>query len=490
MNFWQQWSLRARLSLSFVVLFLIIGVSYVSLILWSSDRYYQEITQNLNRSLAMYIVDRAPLIENGVVNEAMMQELAELVMVVNPIVEVYLLDPAGNILSQGALGEGVVNSRIPLEPILEWMAVPEKGPVFGADPRHPGQEKVFSAFPVGTAENPEGFLYVVLGGERFSTLSDTLQSSFSLQLAAGAIVALLVFGAAVGFFLFSSLTRPLRKLQAEMQAFAADHKLRLPDQDPQGNNEIAALSHYFNQLQARIEAQMKSLEETDQLRRELISNVSHDLRTPLASMQGYLELLKIRGEQLPTQERASYLDIAFRHCQRLGRLVGELFELSKLDAGRTQPVFELFSMAELLQDVVQKFELKAQEKQIALSLPEISDAYRVRGVISLMERVLENLLENALRYTPSGGQVELGLRRSGGQVSVYVADTGIGVAQAEIPHLFDRYYRAAKPEGAQQEGTGLGLAIVKRILELHGSMIQVKSTPGVGSNFAFALPAA
>ncbi|AFU98475.1 sensor histidine kinase [Simiduia agarivorans] len=490
MTFWRQWSLRARLSLSFVVLFFLIGVSYVSLILWSSDRYYQEITQNLNRSLAMYIVDRAPLIEDGVVNETTMQELAELVMVVNPIVEVYLLDPAGNILSQGVPADAVKVPQLPLAPIVEWLAAPEQGPVFGADPRHPGQQKVFSAFPVGNADNPEGFLYVVLGGERFSTLSDTLQSSFSLQLAAGAIAAVLVFGATVGFFLFSSLTRPLRKLRAEMQAFATGHQLGLPDHDPRGNDEIAALSHYFSQLQARIEAQMKSLEETDQLRRELISNVSHDLRTPLASMQGYLELLKIRGEQLPAEERSNYVDIAFRHCQRLGRLVSELFELSKLDAGRTQPVLELFSMAELLQDVAQKFELKAQEKHIALSLPAMAGAYVVRGDIGLMERVLENLLENALRYTPAGGRVQLGLQQVRGQVSVNVADTGIGVSQTEIPHLFDRYYRAAKPEGVQQEGTGLGLAIVKRILELHGSMIQVKSTPGVGSDFAFALPAA
>ena len=490
---WRAWSLRTRLSVSFIVLFCLIGLSYVSLIFWSSNRYYNEVTQKLNRSLAMYIVNRAPLIEQGVVNEAAMQELAGLVMVVNPIVEVYLLDADGRIVSQGVPAESIKRHQVALPPLQRWLAEPEASAVLGTDPRTDGGEKIFSVFPVGAVAAPEGYLYVILGGERYSTLSDSLKGSYSLQLAAGAIFALLSFGVAVGFLIFSSLTKPLRQLSLAMHRFARAQQLVPAAKENAlslGRDEIAHMSQAFNAMQRRIEAQMHSLEETDRLRRELISNVSHDLRTPLASMQGYLEVLSLPSQKLTEAERSRYLSTAFKHCQRLGRLISELFELSKLDAGRITPKLERFSLAELLQDVMQKFELKAKDRHIDLVFQVDGGLFQVDADIALIERVLENLVENALRYTPSGGKVTLGLKSGVANIHVSVADTGIGVSQDELPKLFDRYYRGTRPNVESEQGTGLGLAIVKRILDLHGCSIQVTSRLGQGSCFAFMLQAA
>ncbi|UTA46906.1 HAMP domain-containing histidine kinase [Simiduia sp. 21SJ11W-1] len=487
---WANWSLRTRLSVSFILLFCIIGVSYVSLIFWSSERHYQEITQRINRSLAMYIVDRAPLIANGQVNHAAMAELSGLVMVVNPIVEVYLLNSAGDILAQGIPAEDVVRHQVDLAPIKRWLAEPEQTPVLGTDPRAASGRKVFSAFPVGNAANPEGFLYVILGGEQVSTLSDSLKASYSLQLAAGAIAALLVFGLAVGMLLFSFLTRPLRELSQAMQRFARQQQL-LPEAQPAHSpNEIIAMSQTFDAMAARIIAQMQSLEETDRLRRELISNVSHDLRTPLASMQGYLEVLTVKDSRLSGEDRARYLATAHKHCQRLGQLISELFELSKLDAGRVEPNLEQFSLAELLQDVMHKFELNAREKNITLAFHTEGEVHPVLADIALIERVLENLVENALRYTPEGGKVILCAASAPEGVKVSVEDTGIGVRADDLPHLFDRYYRSQAAAIHSEQGTGLGLAIVKRILDLHGCSIAVDSAPGRGSCFRFSLAAA
>lgn len=487
---WKNWSLRSRLSISFVLLFCAIGVSYVSLILWSSDRHYQEITQRINRSLAMYIVDRAPLIEQGQVNHKVMAELSALVMVVNPIVEVYLLNPQGVILAQGIPADDVRRRQVNVAPIKRWLAQPEQTPVLGTDPRSTSGSKVFSAFPVGDASKPEGFLYVILGGANFSTLSDSLKGSYSLQWAAGAIAALLVFGVVAGMLLFSLLTRPLRRLSRDMHAFAQQQQL-LPAAEPHRSaNEITAISETFTAMQARIIAQMQSLEETDRLRRELISNVSHDLRTPLASMQGYLEVLTVKDDNLSAEDRTRYIATAHRHCQRLGRLISELFELSKLDAGRIEPNLEQFSLAELLQDVMQKFELSAQAQNIQLTFKAEGLVHPVQADIALIERVLENLVENALRYTPQGGTVNLQIASAAGGVNVSVEDTGIGVHEAELPHLFDRYYRSQSAAVHSEQGTGLGLAIVKRILDLHGCSIEVDSTPGQGSCFRFSLAAA
>lgn len=487
---WQQWSLRTRLSLSFLLLFSVIGLSYVSLILWSSDRHYQEITQRINRSLAMYIVDRAPLITQGQVNYEAMTELSNLVMVVNPIVEVYLLNAQGQIVAQGIPADDVLRTQVDLAPIQRWLAQPEQTPVLGTDPRANAGAKVFSAFPVGTADNPEGYLYVILGGANVSTLSDSLKGSYSLQLAAGAILALLIFGLVAGVLLFSLLTRPLRNLSAAMQQFARQQQLLTSADIRQNPNEIVAMTETFSAMQARIIAQMQSLEETDRLRRELISNVSHDLRTPLASMQGYLEVLTVKGERLSPGERNGYLATAYKHCQRLGRLVSELFELSKLDAGRIEPTLEQFSLAELLQDVMQKFELKAKAQAVTLSFESQGLAHPVHADIALIERVLENLLDNALRYTPEGGRVNLLIASAPEGVNVSVQDTGIGVCAEELPHLFERYYRSQSAARHSEQGTGLGLAIVKRILDLHGCSIAVESEPGRGSCFRFSLAAA
>jgi signal transduction histidine kinase len=253
------------------------------------------------------------------------------------------------------------------------------------------------------------------------------------------------------------------------------------------SDEIAYLSSAFAAMRNRIHEQMKKLEETDRLRRELISNVSHDLRTPLSSMQGYLEMLT--RTSITEEDRQNFMGIALKHCRRLTQLVKELFELSKLDAGREAPELENFSLAELLQDVVQKYSLLAQQKNISLKAPYNDQLYLVNADIALIERVLENLIDNALRYTPENGHVEITLTQKTHCVEVGVQDTGIGLAAEDIPHIFERYYRAQKSTEYHQQSTGLGLAIVKRILELHGSVIRVQSKPHEGTRFEFPLPA-
>ena len=235
----------------------------------------------------------------------------------------------------------------------------------------------------------------------------------------------------------------------------------------------------------RILQQMTTLKHTDTLRRELVANVSHDLRTPLASLHGYLETLLIKEGTLSAEEQRSFLDIALRQSERLRRLVGELFELATLDSHETQVHCEMFSLAELVQDVAQKFQLIAKQKQVELHTQFHADLPFVWGDIGLIERVLENLIENALRYTPSGGTVTLALSQQEHQVLVRITDTGCGIPEQDLPYIFDRFYRVGRHQ--RSEGAGLGLAITKRILELHGSWVEVDSSVKVGTTIAFCL---
>lgn len=228
--------------------------------------------------------------------------------------------------------------------------------------------------------------------------------------------------------------------------------------------------------------------ENTYLRRDLIANVSHDLRTPLVSMRGYLEVLALRGDTLDAEQRRQYLGIAVRQSEHLATLIEELFELAKLDFKGLQLNRERFAFGELAGDVAQKFGLVAQQRSITVAVVAAPTLPFADADISLIERVLDNLIGNALQHTPDGGRVELGVSADATALHVHVVDTGCGIAPAELPFVFDRFWRGSA--GPRSGGAGLGLAITKRIVELHGGTIRAESDGRSGSCFRFDLPLA
>jgi signal transduction histidine kinase len=239
----------------------------------------------------------------------------------------------------------------------------------------------------------------------------------------------------------------------------------------------------------RIHDSNEELRQLHRVKDQFLANVSHDLRTPLASLQGYLDTLLLKEGQLTPEEQRRFIEIASKHSERLGKLVEELFELAKLDAQVTPIKVESFSMAELVQDVVQKFQLRAQQNGVALEAGVRPDLPLVRGDIALMERVLENLIDNAIRHTPAGGSVTVSLVPENGRFAVRVADTGRGISEEHLPHIFDRFYRVSD-SATRGGGAGLGLAIAKRILELHGTTLSAESAVDRGTTFTFELAVA
>ena len=202
-------------------------------------------------------------------------------------------------------------------------------------------------------------------------------------------------------------------------------------------------------------------------------------------MQGYLETLLIKDGQLTAEQRRRYVTIAHRHTHRLNRMVSNLFELAKLDSGALRPALEPFPIAELLHDVMQEFELVARDRGVRLvldGLEQFSNVFVVAD-ISLIERVVGNLISNALRHTARGGEVALTVTPGDGVVGIEVRDTGCGIAPELLPTIFERYATTSNDTGS----TGLGLAIVKKILELHERDIDVRTSPELGTSFSFEL---
>jgi signal transduction histidine kinase len=363
-------------------------------------------------------------------------------------------------------------------------------PIRGDDPRSRSLQKVFSAAEVRSGDTLEGYLYVVLGGQTYEALVSDIGASYSGKISFYVAIAIVLLTGAVGLLVFSMLTQRLKRLSAEMRSVGESGFEVEPEFEHSVSNgdEIDQLARAFVTMSAQIKSQIEQLTENDRLRRELVSNISHDLRTPLSAMQGYLETLIIKGPSLSAEERSRYLDIARRHSIRLGVLIGDLFELSKLDSTTAMPNLEAFSLPELVQDVAQEFQLEAEGKGIEMAIDLNTNSAFTVGDIGLIQRVLENLVRNAIRFTPDGGTVTLSIAERPQSITVAVTDTGAGISDRDIPRIFDRFYRAVQGEEAQSDSSGLGLAIVKRILDLHNSRITVESEINFGTKFEFDLP--
>lgn len=478
-------------------LFCLIGTVAILLTLYTTRLYFQEVNQKLNKTLAERMVSEQVLIQEGQVNEEALRQLFHQLMVINPSIELYLLDAQGTILTFSAPPGKVKRERVALEPLERFLSADEDFPILGDDPRDLMRKKVFSVFPVDTlGGSREGYLYIILGGEEFDSVTQMLVESYILRLSVWTVAAILVLTLLAGLLCLKLLMRKLKSLASTMETFKRDEfpgqsaltmgARRQADGRRQGD-DIDELETTFTQMADLIRQQVQQLKESDQLRRELVVNVSHDLRTPLTSLQGYLETLLMKDGALSLHERQQYVEIAVVQSTKLGQLIAELFEFAKLDSQEVKPRLEAFSMGELVQDVGHKFRVIAEAKRVTLQVKQGDDLPFVLADIGLIERVLDNLIENALRHTPPGGLVTIILSLKGENIMVQVMDTGSGIPPDDLPHIFDRYYRGRRSEQDTETGAGLGLAISKRILELHGSAIHVESVVNRGTMVAFSL---
>jgi two-component system, OmpR family, phosphate regulon sensor histidine kinase PhoR len=226
---------------------------------------------------------------------------------------------------------------------------------------------------------------------------------------------------------------------------------------------------------------------TEKMRRDFVANVSHELRTPLSAITGYSETL-LDGALEEGENAEEFVSIIHRHAERLSRLVQDLLDLSKLESDQP-PEFETIRFAELIQKVVTMNQHSISEKNLTCDIDIEAGLPNVYGHENSIEQVLNNYLENAIKYTNANGKVSLHafVNAKTNMVQVDVSDTGIGIEPKHIPRLFERFYRVDKARSREIGGTGLGLSIVKHIIELHGGQVWVESIHGVGSTFSFSL---
>ena len=435
-----------------------------------------------------------------------------------PDTQLYLLDTQGIVLACSGTPTPP-GFKVALAPVLRAATQKDAAFVMGDDPERMDANAVIAVQPVRRslirATDPvAGYLYLVLHTQQLPEGRwDALRSSFARP-AMGLIVAVVAFTTLIAALLIASVTRPLQRLTTAVSALsergleeglAGPARPLLPGAS---NDEFGRLTAAFEMMLATLRKQWGELRRLDHFRREGVSNLSHDLRSPLTATVACLETLDGRWAAAAPHadparlEDRRLVEIALRNTRNAARLVQSLGDLAKLDEPEFKLRTEIVDAAELLDDIGMRFAERAHQQRVALTVVHAAEteaqdeASQPTGAfaaldIELFERAVANLLDNALKFCPAGAHVTLAATAHEGRVLVSVADTGPGIAEADLPHLFDRFYqsRQSVAPATGEGGKGLGLAIVKRIAELHGGSVAVTSTLGQGTNVVLSLPA-
>ncbi|MBE0391240.1 ATP-binding protein [Flavobacterium sp. PL002] len=478
-------SLFWKISLVFFLLLAIVGMAHVYISYNSSREYLEEVNQRINHDTAKNIIENSTPFYNGKVIKPALNEMFHHVMAINPNLEVYLVDPKGKIIAWFPPEKKIILESINVLPIKAFIADKKKSLIRGDDPLNPGTQKVFSAHPLTMNNMLYAYIYVVLNGEKKQAESDTLFTSYLWQISYRTMGITLFFTFLIGLLIIRTITKNYSKILNVMQRFReGDLHARINLDSLSSEKQLAEM---FNEMADILTTNIDKLKEVENLRRELIANVSHDLRTPIAIIRGYLETLQIKEKTITDEERKRYIDMVSQSSVKLEKLVHELFELSKLEANQIRPNKEAFIISELVNDISSKYHLIAHNKKITIDTFLSKELAPVFADISLIERVIQNLLDNAIKFTPENGYISITTEKClNNTVKITITDNGIGIPEKDRERIFARYYRANNYTDLKNS-TGLGLAIAKKILDLHDSSLELISSENTGSSFIFKL---
>jgi signal transduction histidine kinase len=378
-------------------------------------------------------------------------------------------------------GRVVANRREPLADNLRRSA----GAVLGGDRFARGQEPPFERRVVVMAPIQVGGALrgmVVLPPRPVgSPLVRDVSRLLSIPGTALLVVATVIATA----FIFAPARRRLKALErATDRLGAGDLSARAPET---GGDEIAHVAGAFNRMAVELTARDEALRTVDRLRRQMLADVSHELKTPLTAMCGYIETLQMSNVELDAPARERYLQTLERETRRLDRIVQDLVDLARLESGVGSLDVRVFTLDRLFSHVVQRHDQDARARQVSLRASVAPEADQVVGDPHRLEQVVENLVANALRFTPPGGRVEMGGRAEGDAIVLTVADSGAGIAPEHVPHVFERFYKVDAARTRDMSGSGLGLSIAKAIVDRHQGSIEVTSEPGCTA-FTIVLP--
>ncbi|MBR2848364.1 MAG: HAMP domain-containing histidine kinase [Clostridia bacterium] len=322
---------------------------------------------------------------------------------------------------------------------------------------------------------------VFLGAVVASTVSDGMSELLEVMNKTVLMSTLWVMLAALVavYFITERMVAPLRSMSRAAKLFAdGKFDVRVP---VTGSDEIAELAEAFNNM-------AKSLEKLDEMQRSFVANISHDLRTPMTTISGFID--GILSGAIPPEKQAHYLEVISSEVKRLSRLVSALLDVSRMQAGERKFTMTNFDVCELARQILISFEQKIESKQLDVCFTCDADRMEVLADRDSIHQVLYNICDNAIKFSNEGGKYEISLTEKDKKISVSVFNTGVGIPEEDLPHIFDRFYKSDKSRGLDKTGVGLGMYISRTIIEAHGEKIWVESSHGAWCRFTFTLPKA
>jgi len=320
----------------------------------------------------------------------------------------------------------------------------------------------------------------------FRIIDQLVNESYLPGIAALFLIVLILLAALMDRIYLALLADRFRSISGAMQRFAAGDTYSRANAGR--TDEIGALAATFNTVADTVVSQMQALREADRKRKDLVSNIAHDLKTPLTSVQGYLETVRLKDANLSSAERLEFVNVALKHTANLMQLLERLLELARLDNQSEQPQTKVFEIGTLIEEVIDQFTAQAKERSISIELMGAAPELRAKGDPGLLHRALTNIVQNAIAYNRTGGKVVIKLEPSSEAIRIFVIDTGIGIAEKDLPHVCERFYRVNKERSSANLEAGLGLSITQAIVEAHASNLKITSQEGVGTQLEFSLP--
>ena len=488
-------SLHFRLTGLFLLLLAVFAVSYylwVDKVIFSPDWVEGEQEWRQDRQEAEFdslALELAPVAVDNDAVQAVLDEFAK--QVEDFDVELSFIDVSGKISATTSVQRDFRMLEEVSPSLLDSMSLPEwdfqSFPI--AHDLDAFANMIFAVTPVRSDPDstavPDGWLIGALGP--FAVPEEEFEHDQRLMIIWGT-AAILVYAALSGLILMAWVSRRIRKLSRGMDAFrGGDFSTRI---ESGAADEIGSLGRDFNSMADRLSALIDKLEQSSDFQRRLVANVSHDLRTPMAALRGYVETLSLSDGEMSDADRDRCMDRIIANVESLEDLIERLFELSRLDSGQQEFHHETFPLEELVVATLERCEGLAEKKGVRLTHTAADDLPLVWADPVRIGQVLQNLVANGIKFNNDGGEVTVAISASGGNVTINVRDTGVGIADDDLTHVFERFFTGDRSRTGRGKGTGLGLAIAHSIVAGHGRELTVTSSDGNGADFIFSLPAA
>ncbi len=481
----KKFSIFRRITILIFALITILGILFTFITYLATTHFYQASTQLLNKDVAAHIAKfSSPFDENGI-NKKKADSVFQNAMVLSPSAEVYFLDTSGNVIAFHAPKDSIRLWNLPLDNVKKYIQSHGEKYIKGTDPKDPDNPKIFSASEVNYNNHKLGYIYVILGSNEYRNVSQMLFSSHVSSLAIEAFCIVILISIIISFVYLNSIQKSFKNMAGVLKRFEeGDFKTRFKIKE---QHELAPVGQAFNKMADLLVYNVDRLTGLENTRKDFIAHISHDLRTPLSVARGYTEtlLIKMQDGSLTSGELDNYIQMILNKIFNLEHLVTMLFELSKIESPEFQIKAEPFVLSEIVQETVNQFQLSAKEKSIDLKCTQCQYHVWINADVSMMERVIQNLFENAVKNTPANGIIKVSLEVKNNNLIFNVENNGVPLS-AELLAWINGNDK--KPTANKARPSGFGLMIIKRILTLHGAALEAVVTADSTNIFSFSLP--